>query len=103
MQISEEAKSRPKVAKRAPDEFVSFFDINQLELAFINRALKEGGKTKAPDFIEIGRNLRILRIQKLNLERLLRKGKKETREGALESELRKILSGSKIFSMFPRR
>ncbi len=81
----------------------SYFDINQLELAIINRALHGMKRDKVPDFVEIGKNERILRIQKRNLEALLRKKGKETGEGALDGELGKILSGKKIFSLLARK
>lgn len=81
---------------------ISFFDLNQLELAFINRVLR-GKKTKIPDIVEIGNKARILRIQKVNLEQILRRHGKERREDVLEKELEMILSGSRIFSFFPQR
>ncbi|HSB46996.1 MAG TPA: hypothetical protein VLD37_03210 [Candidatus Bilamarchaeum sp.] len=83
------------------DEIVSYFDINQLELAFINRALS-GDKNIPPPVVEIGKNERILRIQKRNLESLCRGRGKEYRASLLEGELKKILSGVKVFSLFRR-
>jgi hypothetical protein len=83
------------------DEIVSYFDINQLELAFINRALS-GNSEAPPPAVEIGKSERILRIQKRNLESLCRKSGKEYRAPLLEGELRKIISGAKIFSLFRR-
>jgi hypothetical protein len=80
---------------------VSYFDINQLELAFINRALR-GIRQNLPEFVEIGGSERILRIQKHNLERLCQRRGKEFKEASLEGELKKILSGAKIFSFFRR-
>ncbi len=84
-------------------QIASYFDINQLELAIINRALRGMKQEKIPDFVEIGKKERILRIQKRNLEALLRKKGKETREGVLDAELGRILSGVKIFSLLARR
>jgi hypothetical protein len=88
--------------RESSDEAISFFDINQLELAIITRALGGLKGGKVPDFVEIGKNERILRIQKRNLEALLRRKGKETGEGALEGELKKILSGAKIFTFFKK-
>jgi hypothetical protein len=98
-----------RAAKKAPekgeversDEILSYFDINQLELAFINRALA-GSKDEPPPVVEIGKSERILRIQKRNLETLCRGQGKEYRASLLEGELKKILSGVKIFSLFRR-
>jgi hypothetical protein len=83
------------------DEMLSYFDINQLELAFINRALK-GNEDALPEIVEIGRSERILKIQKRNLERLCQGRGKEFKTALLEGELKKILSGAKIFSLFRR-
>ncbi len=74
------------------------FDINQLELAMINRAL-EGGETGGmPRFVEIGRSERILRIQKRNLEALCRKNGRAHGSSGLESELKGILGGLKALT-----
>lgn len=77
----------------------SYFDINQLELAIINRALQNQLKSDPPEYVSIGKNSRILTIQKRNLEKLCRKMKREYREQKLDGELKKILSGAKVFSM----
>jgi hypothetical protein len=77
---------------------VTHFDINQLELAFINRALEGSGGEGMPRFVEIGRSERILRIQKRNLEALCRKNGRAHGAGALESELKGIVSGLKALS-----
>jgi hypothetical protein len=74
------------------------FDINQLELAFINRALEGAGSDGMPGFVEIGRSERILMIQKRNLEALCRKNGRAHGPSGLESELKKILSGVKALS-----
>lgn len=74
------------------------FDINQLELSLINRALEGGDTTGMPRFVEIGRSERILRIQKRNLEALCRKNGRPHGPSGLESELRGILSGIKALS-----
>ncbi len=74
------------------------FDINQLELAMINRAL-EGGETGGmARFVEIGRSERILRIQKRNLEALCRKNGRAHGSSGLESELKGILGGLKALT-----
>lgn len=80
-------------------EAVSYLDINQVELAFINRALRSSGRPKIPDFVKIGKSKRILLLQKRNLETLCRRLKKNCREGALEGELRGILGGAKAASI----
>jgi hypothetical protein len=82
---------------------ISYFDLNQLELAFINRVLKGEKRAKIPSVVEIGKNERILKIQKRNLEAILGRHGKERREGQLEGELKRILTGSKIFSLFPHK
>ena len=82
---------------------ISYFDLNQLELAFINRVLRGEKRERIPDVVDIGKNERVLRIQKKNLEAILLKGGNEKREGQLEGELKRILSGSKIFSLFPHK
>jgi hypothetical protein len=81
---------------------ISYFDINQLELAFINRLLR-GEKTEIPEVVDVSRNPRVLKIQKKNLEAILMRHGKEKREGQLEGELKRILSGAKIFSIFPHK
>jgi hypothetical protein len=94
----------PEVAtreKRANRTSLSYFDINQLELAIINRALHDQLEgQKLPGYVSIGKNARILSIQKRNLERLCRSMRRECRGKALEAELRKIRAGSKVFSLF---
>jgi hypothetical protein len=82
---------------------ISYFDLNQLELAFINRVLRGEKRDRIPDVVDIGNSDRVLRIQKRNLEAILFKGGKERREGQLEGELKRILSGGKIFSLFPHK
>ncbi len=77
---------------------VTHFDINQLELAFINRALDGKIGDKMPGFVEIGRSERILRIQKRNLEALCRKNGRAHGSSGLESELKGILGGLKALT-----
>ncbi len=84
--------------KSGSDVELSYFDLNQLELAFINRALRNP-RAKTPPVVEIGKKKRILELQKKNLERLCRKMKKERRAPQLEKELRKILDGKRLLSL----
>ncbi len=67
-------------------------DINQIELAFINRALSGD---EIPPEIEISPVPRIQRIQKKNLESMCKKLKKETDRDLLEKELVLLLNGEK--------
>ena len=93
---------RTKTAKKRStdmDVSVSYFDLNQLELAFVNRALDNPKRINVPDFVEISRKRRILRIQRHNLVNECKKAGKETRKGALESELKKILGGVRTLSI----
>jgi|GEM_PF-3330924 len=99
MELKEEKERHGHVETNA----ISYFDLNQLELAFINRVLHGGKKTDIPPVVEIGNSKRILLIQKKNLEAVCHKHGKEKREGQLEGELKRILSGSKIFSLFPHK
>ncbi|MBU0532155.1 hypothetical protein KKB44_01545 [Candidatus Micrarchaeota archaeon] len=88
-----------KKQKKSIDVTTSYFDINQLELAFINRALESSRRLETPHFIEIGRSRRILRIQKRNLLSMCKGSNKETRKDRLESELRKVLCGERRLSI----
>lgn len=90
---------KSKTSKRTIEAAeVSYFDMNQLELAYINRALKNP-RRKAPDFVDISSKKRILEIQKRNLIDMCRSTDRERRGSSLESELRKILSGEKRLSL----
>lgn len=91
-------KSKSGRKKSGSDVTVSYFDLNQLELAFVNRALKDP-RVKTPPVVEIGKKKRILELQKKNLMRLCGKMKKERGESRLESELKKILSGRRSLSL----
>lgn len=93
------AASRTAQKSRSEAGDISYLDINQVELAFINRALRSSGRPKLPDSVNIGKSKRILLLQKRNLETLCRRLKKNCREGALEGELRKILGGEKAASI----
>jgi len=102
----ENEKGHYKTKEAGSGEAVSFFDINQLELAFINRAIKEDVKKdhqksqkRMLGFIQIGRKKRTLILQKSNLEALLRKSGKEHSENKLDSELKRVLSGERTLSL----
>lgn len=92
-------KAVKKSRKERIGEDVSFLDLNQLELAYINLAVEEGRMPDLPRFVEIGNNRRVLLIQKRNLESLCRKTGKEYRKGPLENELNGILGGRKGLSI----
>ncbi|MBI5228121.1 hypothetical protein HY988_06020 [Candidatus Micrarchaeota archaeon] len=81
----------------ANEQISSFFDINQLELACINRAL-EGNKKDVKGFVDTELSSRILGIQKKNLEHLCKRLRKEHGKKGLEKELNMILSGKKSIS-----
>lgn len=82
-----------KTARRPKDTSHADFDINQFELALINRALK-GEEMSYQDMDKsIGHSPRILRIQKRNLSVLLKGMGRPRDEKTLESALRRILSG----------
>ena len=90
---------RSKSGKRSSSSVdVSYFDLNQLELAFINRALRNP-RAKTPPVVEIGKKKRILELQKKNLMRICKKMKKERGASALESELKRILGGRRLLSL----
>ncbi|NYZ74017.1 hypothetical protein H0O00_02655 [Candidatus Micrarchaeota archaeon] len=92
-------KAVKKSRKERIGEDVSYLDLNQLELAYINRAVEEGRRPAVPPFVEIGNSRRILLIQKTNLESLCRQNGKEYRKGPLEGELRGVLGGRKGLSI----
>ncbi|MBD3210418.1 hypothetical protein GF318_03480 [Candidatus Micrarchaeota archaeon] len=88
--------ARKTARERSSASATSYMDINQLELAFINRVLDNPReKREIPDFVEIGRSKRILQIQKRNLQSTLRGMDRERAKGRLESELRSVLSSKK--------
>jgi hypothetical protein len=101
VETDEEGSGQVRKGVKPDAGAITYFDINQLELAFINRALA-GSREEPPPVVEIGRSERILKIQKRNLERLCRGRGREHRPSQLEGELRKIISGAKIFSLFGR-
>ena len=69
-------------------------DINQIELAFINRII-DGEIEEIPQDLEISSIPRIQKIQKRNLENLCKKLKKEYDKNLLEKELVLLLNGEK--------
>jgi len=79
-------------------ETYTYLDLNQLELALINRALR-GKAGRLPDFIQIGKNKRILLLQRENLEQLCRKLGKVHRNAELENQLLLLLGGRKLASV----
>ncbi|MBI5046401.1 hypothetical protein HZC07_01580 [Candidatus Micrarchaeota archaeon] len=95
-------KEPEALKEQSSDLLVSFFDINQLELAQINHLLDQIEKSKRVTdrrFTNLSRTKRILLIQKYNLEEMCKKLKKETRKGELQKELALILSGEKSLSL----
>jgi len=92
------ARTRAREKEEAYAETHTFLDLNQLELALINRALR-GNAARLPDFVQIGRTKRILLIQRENLEMLCRKLGKEHRNAELEGHLMMLLSGRKLASV----
>jgi len=90
---------KSKTSRRTSESTeVSYFDINQLELAYINRVLRNP-RGRVPPSVRISRKRRILELQRRNLLELCRGSKRERRSSSLESELRKILSGEKRLSL----
>ena len=76
---------------------VSFFDINQLELAIIHHALE--GNPDAPakfSHVEIGETKRILELQRDNLIRQIKSKGGEIDPKSLKKELDLILGGKKV-------
>ncbi len=94
MKFIDQDDGKKQAQHAAPGQ--SYFDINQLELAVINTMLERG--VPIPLSIVSFTDLpeRTLKLQKSNLEHLLRKLKREHRSHALQAELRKILSGEKV-------
>jgi len=68
-------------------------DINQFELAIINRALRGDREAAKRLTVDIGNSDRILRIQKRNLSALLRDLGRPSDARTLERALQMILSG----------
>lgn len=92
---------KKKAARRkSRSRAVSYLDINQLELAFINRVLEDPRtRRQLPEFVDIGRSKRILLLQKKNLQTMLRDMDRERGKGMLEGELQAVLSGEKRLSI----
>lgn len=88
------AASKAPKTKRAPAR--TSMNINQLELALVNRALD--GDEVPPD-ADIGGNERVLRLQQKNLRDLCRGLGQEHRKGELESMLLAILNGGSVLSI----
>ncbi|MBS3068639.1 hypothetical protein J4450_08085 [Candidatus Micrarchaeota archaeon] len=94
MKFIEDNDGKKQAQHAAPSS--SYFDINQLELAVINNLLERNMHAPLSIVSFTGLPERTLQLQKTNLERLLRKLKREHREQALQAELKKILSGEKV-------
>ena len=92
MKSGELKETKPSAGAR------SYFDINQLELAYIHLALS-GEEVRKLNFVNIGSNENTLLVQKKNLLRLCRKLKREHRKSSLVRELRKILNGERTLSI----
>ena len=88
------AKHKEPISTWVDEQISSYFDINQLELACINRVL-EGKEYKLKNQVNIGKTKRILGIQKKNLEHLLARTKKAHGKKDLDRELAMILAGRK--------
>jgi hypothetical protein len=71
-------------------------DINQLELALVNRALD--GDEVPPD-ADIGGNERVLKLQQKNLRDLCRELGREYKKEELELMLLAILDGGSVLSI----
>ncbi len=94
------ARNRTRVAEAeeiAHANAIAEIDINQLELAVINRALR-GEQSGLERRANIGKNRRILHIQRANLIELLKMNKKKYDERILERELQAVLAGKKVLS-----
>jgi len=85
------ASSDRDILKTGPKE--DQLDINQFELALINRALNGERIPEGPFEAQIGNSERILRIQKRNLSSLLRSLGKPNDPRSLEKSLRSLLNG----------
>jgi len=89
-----EKSSKAPARKRAPVR--TSMDINQLELALVNRALD--GDEVPPD-ADIGGNERVLKIQQRNLRDLCRELNRESGKAELEAMLLAILDGGSVLSI----
>jgi hypothetical protein len=88
------AAKASKTQKRAPARVN--MDINQLELALVNRALD--GDEVPPD-ADIGNSERILKLQQRNLRNLCRELGREHEKQELETMLLAILGGGSVLSI----
>ncbi len=88
------AAKASKTQKRAPVR--TDMDINQLELALVNRALD--GEEVPPD-ADIGSNERVLKLQQRNLRDLCRELGREYKKEDLEAMLLAILDGGSVLSI----
>jgi len=88
------AEKPSKKQKNAPVR--TNMDINQLELALVNRAL-DGDEV--PPGADIGKNERVLKLQQRNLRDLCRALERECRKEDLEAMLGAILGGGSALSI----
>lgn len=89
-------KAAAKATKARKGPARTSMNINQLELALVNRALD--GEEVPPD-ADIGGNERVLRLQQKNLRDLCRELGQECRKEELESMLLAILNGGSVLSI----
>lgn len=88
------AEKASKTQKRAPVR--TDMDINQLELALVNRALD--GEEVPPD-ADIGNSERILKLQQKNLRDLCKELGRDYEKQELEERLLAILGGGSVLSI----
>ncbi len=88
------AAAKAPQKRRAPAR--TDMDINQLELALVNRALD--GDDVPPD-ADIGNSDRVRRIQQRNLRDLCGELGRENKKGELEAMLLAILNGGSVLSI----
>ena len=89
-----EKSAKTAVRKKPPKQ--TNMNINQLELALVNRALD--GEEVPPD-ADIGNSERVLKLQQKNLRDLLRELGEEYKKEELESMLLAILGGGSVLSI----
>jgi hypothetical protein len=90
------AEKSAKAAARKKPPLRTSMNINQLELAMVNRAL-DGGEV--PPDANIGNSERVLKLQQKNLRDLCRKLGNEYKKEELEAMLLAILGGGSVLSI----
>ncbi|MEK6982716.1 MAG: hypothetical protein AABX38_07310 [Candidatus Micrarchaeota archaeon] len=99
LEVSNEQENGKTKTSMKPRSDVSFFDINQLELAVIYHALE--GNPDAPakfSHVEVGDTKRILEIQRDNLAKYIYAKGKQVDPKLLKKELDLLLLGKKVLS-----